>query len=368
MAENRRGARGEPHARRALALFAAVSLALAGCPRPRAAGAAPEVPEPVVRYVGRFDLSDAEHPRFSWPASAVETRFVGRGLHVLLKDTGYDELEVVLDGVPVGVVSTNPGREDYEIAAGLPDGTHDLALVKRTEARMGEIQLLGFGPTARLTAPARRSGRRIELVGDSITAGYGAEGVGPSCTGNLVAAENEYLSYGALAAREVGAEHVTLAWAGRTTDEMATLYDRTLPGRPASRWDFQRWTPDAVVINLGTNDFNHGDPGQSAFTRGYTAIVKRVRAYYPRAAIVCALGPMLSDNYPQGAHALTHARAYVTQVVAERRADGDTGVTFLEFPTQDFANGLGCDYHPSLKTHRLMAAQLAATLRSLLRW
>jgi lysophospholipase L1-like esterase len=126
--------------------------------------------------------------------------------------------------------------------------------------------------------------------------------------------------------------------------------------------------PDVVVINLGTNDFNHGDPGQPAFTRPYAALVKKVRALYPRAAIVCALGPMLTDSYPQGAHALTHARAYISQVVAERQADGDKGVTFLEFPTQDFANGLGCDYHPSLKTHRLMGAQLAAALRALLRW
>jgi lysophospholipase L1-like esterase len=350
------------------AAFAVAAWLVAACPH--ATGGAPTAaePQPIVRFVGRFDLSEPDKPRFAWSASAIQTRFTGRTLHVHLKDSGYDELQVVVDGAPSGVVSLNPSREEYEIVTGLDGGTHEILMSKRTEARMGEVQFLGFDKAAVLSPPGQIASRRVELIGDSITAGYGAEGPGPNCTGNLVALENEFLSYGAIAARSVGADHVTLAWSGRTVQEMGDLYERTLPSRPASRWDFARYTPDAVVINLGTNDFNHGDPGAPAFTKPYLALVQRVRSVYPRAVILCALGPMLTDNYPAGAHALTRARVYITQVVGQLQAAGDARVSFLEFPSQDFANGLGCDYHPSVKTHRLMGEQLSRALRGLLGW
>jgi lysophospholipase L1-like esterase len=352
-------------------IAALLACALSACPRGHtvASTAAPETqPSSVLRFIGRFDMTDPDHPRFSWPASAIATRFTGPSLHVRLKDTGYDELEVVVDGNPVGVVATSPFKEDYQVVTGLSDGPHELLLSKRTEARMGEIALLGFDAKSPLSPPARAPARHIELIGDSITAGYGNEGPGATCTGSLIALENEYLSYGALASRSLGAEHVTIAWSGRTIEEMGDLYDRTLATKATARWDFTRWTPDVVVVNLGTNDFNRGDPGQAAFTRPYLALLARLRGLYAQAHIVCALGPMLTDSYPPGAHALTRARAYLTQVVTQVRGAGDTRVTMLEFPSQDFANGLGCDYHPSKKTHRLMAEQLAAAIRAEMSW
>jgi lysophospholipase L1-like esterase len=350
------------------AVAALASLLLVACPHGPVAGSAPTDPSTLVQFVGRFDFSEKNHPRFAWPASEIVARFVGPALRVHLKDKGYSELQVVVDGAPLPVLSTNPLRDTYDVASGLSEGPHDLVLVKRTEARLGEVQFLGFDPQGALVAAGPTPTRRIEFIGDSITAGYGDEGPGTTCTGSMVALENEFLAYGSVASHILKAEHVTLAWSGHTTEEMGDLYGRTLPAHPDSRWDFHQWTPDAVVINLGTNDFNHGDPGQAGFTRPYLALVERVRALYPNAQIVCALGPMLTDIYPPGAHALTHARAYIASVVSAMRAKGDTRISFLEFPTQDFANGLGCDYHPSLKTHRLMGERLAAALRERLGW
>ncbi len=356
------------HATRRGGLTALASILLVACPQRPVAGSAPQSLATLVQFVGRFDFSDKDHPRFAWPASAIVARFIGSTLRVRLKDNGYSALQVVVDGVPLRVVSTNPLRDTYEVASGLASGPHDLVLIKRTEARLGEVQFLGFDPDGALVSPGQTPARRIELVGDSITAGYGNEGLGTTCTGNMAAFENEFLAYGGVAARILNAEHVTLAWSGHTTEEMNDLYGRTLPSHPDSRWDFHQWTPDAVVINLGTNDFNHGDPGQGAFTRPYRALVERVRGLYPNAQIVCALGPMLTDSYPPGAHALTRSRAYISSVVRALRANGDARISFLEFPAQDSANGLGCDYHPSLKTHRLMGEQLAAALRERLGW
>jgi lysophospholipase L1-like esterase len=321
-----------------------------------------------VHLVGRFDTSDPKGPRLAWSASAVVARFTGASISARLHDEGNNYFLVVVDGKPSGLVGSYRGRELYPLASGLGPGEHEVMLYKRTEAKLGEVQFGGFVPDApgKLVPVSPRRGRRIELIGDSITAGYGNEGTSPTCPFRP-SSENEYLAYGAITARNLGAEHVTIAWSGKTILGMAELYDRTLPARTDSPWDPHTWVPDVVVMNLGTNDFARGDPGASTFTRNYESMIQRVRAAHPHALIVCALGPMLSDRYPEGAACLTHARKYITQVVDAVRARGDTRVTFLEFPVQDPTTA-GCDFHPNLTTHRQMADELTAVLKTQMGW
>ena len=51
-------------------------------------------------------------------------------------------------------------------------------------------------------------------------------------------------------------------YAGETADTLPRIYGRTLAGSAAPAWDFAR-QPQAVIINLGTNDISNGkgDPG-----------------------------------------------------------------------------------------------------------
>ncbi len=68
------------------------------------------------------------------------------------------------------------------IATGLASGTHDVVVWKRTEGNQGENRFLGLDITAgQLLPPPAAPDRRIEIYGDSITAGYGMDGAGPSC-------------------------------------------------------------------------------------------------------------------------------------------------------------------------------------------
>ena len=98
------------------------------------------------------------------------------------------------------------------IAQGLAAGTHVVELYRRTEASQGEAQFLGFDfGSGKLLSPPAAKARRIELVGDSISCGYGDEGANQSCP-FTADTENHYLSYGALAARAVDAELITVAW------------------------------------------------------------------------------------------------------------------------------------------------------------
>jgi lysophospholipase L1-like esterase len=334
-----------------------------------AAAAVPTALAPTVRFIGRVDASDPSAVQMAWPGTAIVARFKGTTLTAHLKEesgtVGHDFIQVILDGETKQVIELDPKKESYVVAEGLAEGNHDITLYKRTEAKVGTISFLSFEGATLLPAPPASS-RRIELIGDSITTGYGNEGPGAAC-GFTPKEENEYVTYGALVGRMLNAEHHTLAWSGKTIGQMTDYYERTLPTHENSRWDFTSWIPQVVVVNVGTNNFALVDPGEARYVRLYTNLVQRVRKAYPEALIVCALGPMLTDVYPEGHHNLTIARRYMQTAVAKMK-ETDPKVELLEFPEQKHSDGLGCGFHPSPKTHQLMAERLAALLKEKLGW
>ncbi|MDB4944253.1 MAG: Endoglucanase precursor [Labilithrix sp.] len=330
-----------------------------------AVAAAPPA-DPHVRVIGRFERS-AGAVRFAWPGSTVTARFKGTAISARLKDDGKNFFQVIIDGEPKAVLRTAASKDTYVLATGLPDAIHDVALFRRTEARLGETVFLGFDPVGTMLPAPPPAERRIEYIGDSITAGYGNEGPNAQCTFNP-AEENHYQTYAAITARELRAEHVTIAWSAQTIGQMTDYYERAVPQRPDSTWDFASWVPQVVVMNIGTNNFATYDPTETRYVRIYSALFDRVRRAYPRAFIVCALGPMLTDIYPPGKRNLTLARKYMAATMEKIRASGETNFQFVEFPEQNHANGLGCGFHPSLKTHKLMAEKLAPIIREKMAW
>jgi lysophospholipase L1-like esterase len=325
--------------------------------------------EPRVRFIARVDLSDPKGPRFAWSGSTALARFTGSSIGVRLggKANYYD---IRIDGMLQPTLVTSANKEDYPLATNLPAGPHELSVFKRTEAREGVTTFLGLilDPAGALLPPSAPSGRRLEIVGDSTTTGYGDEGKSSNCPFSP-ATENYDVAYGAVAARAVNAELITIAWsakgiyrnfAGDMTETMPVLYGRALPD-PSSKWDYASWIPDAVLINLGSNDFQQGDPGQGYVTT-YTAFIHRLRGYYPQAFILCAVGPKLSGKQLDG------ARTYVQGIVSAVNSAGDMRVGFLELPQAEPADGYGCGGHASIATHKRMGDVLAAELKSKLGW
>jgi lysophospholipase L1-like esterase len=207
------------------------------------------------------------------------------------------------------------------------------------------------------------------MIGDSISCGYGNEGADQNC-GFTPDTENHYATYGAIAARNLQAELITVAWSGKgvifnygtdRVDPLPALYDRALPEDASSVWDFSKWQPDVVVINLGTNDFStDGDPSEADFSSAYRALLEDVRQKYPNAWIICLVPTLL------GGADLTTAESYITRVVNALSSAGDARlqVHALEFQQ----TGLGCDWHPSIATHASMGQALTEKLKSVLGW
>jgi lysophospholipase L1-like esterase len=280
-----------------------------------------------------------------------------------------NEHHVVLDGRPLPRLVTTAAVERYVVAESLTPGEHRLEVYRRTEALFGVTSFLGVDVEGgRLLDPGPAPARRVEVVGDSISCGYGNEGTTPECRFSP-ATENHYASYGAVLARTLGAELSTVAWSGRGVvrnyagspgEHLGALYGRTLPESPASRWS-QRESNDLVIVNLGTNDFStEPDPDAGAFARGYVALLEQIRRNNPSAFVLCTIGPML------GGSDLERAQAAIAAAVKHRRAAGDARVAAHRMTTGN--ENPGCDWHPGIATHRRIAAELAVPVRAALGW
>ncbi|MEZ4231632.1 MAG: SGNH/GDSL hydrolase family protein [Polyangiaceae bacterium] len=323
--------------------------------------------EPAVHFVGRHVVEDDASVRFGWSGSGLVVRFRGTAVRVTLDDPAH-YFTVVVDGQVGARLATSTGEQQYTLAEGLPDSEHVVELYRRTEGSYGSTHFLGVDIDGELLAPPPVT-RRIEVLGDSITCGYGNEGADQYC--NFSAdTENHYLTYEAIAARELGAELSTIAWSGKgvvynygtdTNQPLPEIHRRALPTQGSSSWDFTSWQPDVVLINLGTNDFStDGDPSESLFVGEYVGLLETLRGDYPSALILCTVAPKLFGNDQ------AQAETYIASAVAQRNGAGDSLVKQVDVSTT--STGFGCDWHPSLATHRAMSERLVTLLKDELGW
>jgi lysophospholipase L1-like esterase len=337
---------------------------------------------PSLRYGGYFDRRDPRAVRFAWPGTHIEASFEGSSLAARFTDTPVEDevretdwLTVVIDDGPPQTLALTEGLREYELAKGLSPGRHRVLIWKRTEPAVGVVTFHGLvlAPGAAPGPPATQPTRRMLFVGDSVTAGYGNEGRDASCRWSA-ATENNFATYGAIAARELDAEYVAAAWSGKgvvrnydAQDDalLARLRERAIPTEddsPPASSD----PADVVVVNLGTNDFAQGVPTRKAFIDTYVALLESLRAQHPEALFVLQIGPMLADDHPKP-RARSKQRLWISYARAQRRAAGDKKCESLDFWI-DRAEGLGCDSHPSLATHARMGRELAAFVRKRLGW
>ncbi|CAN5459587.1 SGNH/GDSL hydrolase family protein [soil metagenome] len=330
-----------------------------------------EANSPLLRYTGRFDFSDPKAPRCAWPASAVTLKFKGQAANVAMTGKSGVRWQVTVDGKP-GPVLVNDGKPQVlSLAKDLPEGEHTITVLKRTEAVVGTATLTGFQLNeGAVLLQAETPKRRLEVIGDSISAGFGNEAKDQHEKFSPET-ENAGIAYGALAARAFGAEYVCIAWSGKKLwpdNTIPALYDLTLPMEPGSTWDFSKWIPDVVVINLATNDFGPGNPDEEGWVKAYRDFIGHIRKNYPDAFIFCAVSPMMVDQYSKSKDARTTVTRYITRVVDECQKAGDMKVALVDLPAQTGALGFGAAWHPSARQHENSAEALEKAIHEKLGW
>ncbi len=327
---------------------------------------------PYLQYTGRIDFSHPRAPRLFWPGTYLRANFQGKLLKIILDDSlGQSYYNVFIDDdyQHPFVIACDSGRQEYAYPAELENGPHSLLIFRRTEASTGPTCFLGLvlSENGQLLPPPARPERRIEFYGNSITCGMGNEAPddGPD---NRMSEENNFLSYAAMTARNLNAEYVCIAKSGigiliSWFDlVMPDYYNRLNPADPESHWDFNRYIPDVVVINLFQNDSwliqrLNPVPDSAAIVQAYADFVRKIRREYPRALIVCTLGSM--DAVKPG----SPWPGYISRAVEWlRRREGDDNLATYFFPYT------GWQKHPRVRHHRVMADSLTAFLRRTLNW
>lgn len=325
-------------------------------------------------YSGRIDFSQPQSPLFSWPGTSVKANFSGSYLAVVLNDeSGKNYFNVIIDhdNSSPYVLEAKQGEHSYVISTQLANKAHTVEIYKRTEGEEGSTLFKGIviDDDAHLLTPPKPLQRKIEIFGDSITSGMGNEGADNGAD-HLGSEKNNYLAYGAIAARELNAELHTISQSG--IGVMISWFDFIMPqfydqlsavGNNDSQWDFSKWTPDVVLINLMQNDKWLIDnekrlkpmPDDNQRIAYYQDFVTKIRARYPKAQLICALGSMdatKDDKWPN----------YVRQAVANMQQAGDDKIDSLFF---EFS---GYGQHPRVAQHKANAKKLVAFIREKMKW
>ena len=330
---------------------------------------------PFIEYTGRIDFSNPLVPTFSYSGVSVRACFKGTGISIMLNDeSSENEYNVIVDKVIKRII-VSKGLTVYPIATGLKNTVHEIEIFRLTELTFGKTSFNGFLLDKGKKLVAIRNLRKnvIEYVGNSITCGYGNEGVLGEKYGPTT--ENHYLTYAAFTSRNFNARHLAVCRSGigiyrnygdSTTgskDCMTNNYSRLFLYDATPLYDFNL-KPELICIDLGTNDFSNSHNGfvvdTMRYTQNYLAFIDTLQLRNKNADILVLLGPMLAD--PQ----LSTVRRCLKFVVDAANKKGKGKVYFFEMSQQ--GTNYGTDYHPVVSQHLKNSIELTNYIKLIKGW
>lgn len=320
----------------------------------------------------------------------IEFSFYGRkaeitliGDHIASTGNNLARIGISVNGVRVIDDQMDQPLKTYTVFESDTAQEITIKLVKLSEAAMSTVGIQEISVDCvggiKPTPPQLHT---IEFIGDSITCGYGVDDeVGEHSFST--ATEDVTKTYAYLTAHQLNADYSMVSYSGYGiitgyTENNQKLMTHLLPdyyekvGKSEGRfentlipqeiaWDFNRFVPELIVINLGTNDDSYTKDDidkQTEYARAYIEFLKVVRRNNPNSVLLCTLGIMGDRLFP-----------YVEQAVSGYRQEtGDSNITTMKFEVQLEADGYAADYHPTQATHRKAAEKLVAEIKALLNW
>jgi len=272
-------------------------------------------------------------------------------------------------------------------------GEHVVRLLKASESYQGSLRLQEIQTDSGIFEPTPELDKKIEFIGDSIVCGFGVDGKSAESP-FTTKTEDGTKAYPYKVARKFNADFSMVSYSGygiisgytndgtRIIDERVSLYYDKV-GRTKNyefkddnynlklndiQWDPNEFIPDLIVINLGTNDISYinsitdddlRNEAMELFITEYAIFLQQIRSTHPYAQILCTLGIMGNDLFPQ-------IKEAVKRYVAETN---DKNVNTFEFKRQDTVkNGAGAQWHPSALSHIDAANELIDEIERIYKW
>ena len=379
-------------------LLSLIGAALAHAPPPSIPAS-----DPLVAWTGRYAVqSDGLSVGCDW-ASTAATLAISSGasgdatLTVRTNSTFLPNfagrLNIYVNEFDAVNVLVPAGPRSFLVAAALPaNRTSIVSIVYTMEVVMSGADANHFhvfsgfdleGDGVFVPPPPLR--RRVDVVGDSITAGSSYDRMeavnSPFSLGGHCAPWCPLYGYSIMSnwqswlGRFFQANLTTTAWSGKGLIAnsgckpgplMPELYLTTYAAQPGVvPWDFSRSSrPDLVIVNLGTNDFSCGTTTDAAFTAALVDFFRNITALYAGSppspsgrtstAFMAALAP-ISPVRPVAA---------VQAAVAQAQGEGMTAAVLdMRNATLD-----GCGGHPGPYGHMEMAEQAFPQIKALMGW
>ena len=273
-------------------------------------------------YSGRIDLSDPFAIVWTYPGTFVRMKFKGTQLfiHVRNKHNYWNNYLGVAEGdAQTKLLLPEEGEATIEIPLQTTqDNIHEVTIFKRQDA-CHELTILGFeincntDDECELLEASPLPPRRIEVYGDSVSAGEVSEAIDyvakadPEHNGEY---SNSWYSYAWIAARKLDAQLHDIAQGGVALLDNTGWYHEpdyigmehvwnkmrydSLYGQ-VTEWDFSKYMPDIVIVAIGQND-SHPDDYMKTDYEGekaknwrihYRQFLAKLRETYPDAWIIC---------------------------------------------------------------------------------
>lgn len=352
---------------------------------------------------------------FNWTDSGFEITFKGSEISAEIISNRYDQtpiyLYVAVDGKDLPEESNYikvAGNElgTYTLASGLEDGEHIITVRRGTQCVTSndffdERTLAGVTALKSVTVKGEAPelmGRvydkdiQLEFIGDSITCGdsiFQSEDI----NGNTVNVADGYRNYAAYCARALDADYNVMSISGNGF--ICSLFGTPLLDLPDRylytcdvcmnadkhgdqyNWDFSKYQPDVVIVNLGTNDiagYNKGNftldeikygcdkavgGGAVEHHTGVFDFLDMIHEKNPNAKIlwVCgAMGVRLSDTINEAVNEWNAARgldiAYFKQMVDCNTVENGKAYD-NSHPSEEYGKIYGAEMADYIKTEIL---------------
>ncbi len=356
--------------KRILSLFIAMSLFSVGM---SAADRHVAANNPCVSFTGRVQHLDNGGVRYDWTGVYMQTEFTGGRIAIVVSEEGTSYHNVFIDGKwvkKIKITGTEP--QTIVLADKLSKGKHVLRLQKCTEGEYGctTVKEIIVDKSAVLNA-VKPTGRFIEVIGDSYTCGYGTES---DCADDPFQLETENCNkaYGCIVARYFNADYALVAHSGQgivrhwgdsvqvSANSMPKRWKHVFDAHGDIDYDYKAYTPQLVMINLGTNDFSPtAIPTIEQYVGTYVELIKDVKKQYGEDVPVLCITPHSATTYLRAALGeLRNEALKLNKVYMANSLDR----------TVTESTDLGASCHPNYRGQCKIAMSLIPQISTIMGW